>query len=126
MVLWLSTLACRGADADLPPPYRDLSVPKERLESAEARQRGQLLFRQHCVLCHGIRGDGRGERREGFVRQPRDFTSIEWKRAATPRRVFYALKEGVRGTAMPSWRTLEDSDLWDLSAYVLSIARMGP
>jgi len=96
----------------------------DRLASAAARERGRVLFREHCALCHGVAGDGRGERREGFARPPQDFTSSEWRRRTTARRVFFALREGKRGTAMPSWRALDDASLWDLTAHVLSIAKV--
>jgi mono/diheme cytochrome c family protein len=35
--------------------------------------------------------------------------------------VYYAIREGVHGTAMPSWKSLPDEDIWDLVAYVLSV-----
>ena len=124
MALGLFTLACKGADGDLPPAYRDMPVPKDRLASAEARERGRVLFLEHCPLCHGVAGDGRGQRREGFARPPQDFTSSEWRHRTTPRQVFFALREGKRGTAMPSWRAIDDASLWDLTAYVLSIAKV--
>ena len=125
MAIGLFALACKDADADLPPAYRKLPVPDDRLSSAAARERGRALFLQHCALCHGVAGDGRGERREGFARPPRDFRSSPWRKATTPRHVFYAVKEGLAGTAMPSWKTLADDELWDLTAYVLSIAAVG-
>lgn len=124
LALGLFTLSCKGADADLPPAYRKLPVPEDRLSSAAAHERGRILFLQHCALCHGVAGDGRGQRREGFVRPPRDFGSSPWRTATTPRRVFYAVKEGLPGTAMPAWKTLPDPELWDLTAYVLSIAKV--
>jgi mono/diheme cytochrome c family protein len=126
MTLGLAALACSGPDADLPPPYRNLTVSRERLTSREAQERGRLLFREHCALRHGVAADGRGQRREGFARPPRDFTSTQWRRSTTPRQVFFAVREGKRGTAMPSWRALDDDDLWDLTAYVVSLARSGP
>jgi mono/diheme cytochrome c family protein len=124
IVLGLAALACSEPEADLPRSYRDLTVPKARIASAEGREHGQALFAEHCVLCHGVTGDGRGQRREGFTRPPRDFTDVAWRRTVTPRRVFFAVKEGVHGTAMPSWKTLPDDDIWDLTAYVLSIAKV--
>jgi mono/diheme cytochrome c family protein len=123
IALGLAALACSGPESDLPWSYRDLTIPKARIASVEARERGQALFAGHCALCHGATGDGRGERREGFTRPPRDFTDVAWKRTVTPRRVFFAVKEGVHGTAMPSWKTLPDDDIWDLTAFVLSIAK---
>jgi mono/diheme cytochrome c family protein len=117
--------ACSGADTELPSGYRGIAVPEAGLRSAEARQRGRGLFEAHCALCHGVRGDGRGARSEGLSRPPADFTDLAWRRRTTPRRVFFAVREGVRGTPMPSWKSLDESEAWDLVAYVLSIAEAG-
>ena len=118
--LALSTLSgCRGSD--LPPPYRDLAVPVERLASAEARQQGRALYLVSCALCHGERGDGNGVR-QNLSSHPRDFTDPAWRRRMTPRRVFYVIHEGVQGTAMPAWKALDEGETWDLVAYVLSLA----
>jgi mono/diheme cytochrome c family protein len=116
--------ACSRGDAGLPEPYRSMDVPAERLESAAARERGRVLFLEHCALCHGVRGDGQGARREGLSTPPRDFTDPAWRNGTSPRAVFYAVREGVRGTAMPAWRSLDDGEAWDLVGYLLS-AREG-
>lgn len=124
----LTFTACRGLDSDLPETYRRMAVPVARLQSAEARARGRDLFGVNCVLCHGESGDGHGIRASGFARPPADFTNPYWRRRMTPRHVYFAIREGVRGTAMPSWNALSPDDTWDLVAYVLSLgpARPGP
>jgi mono/diheme cytochrome c family protein len=114
---------CRDRDGDLPAAYRGLAVPGDRLDSAAARERGGRLFVQHCALCHGERGDGQGIRREGFNRPPQDFTDPGWRQRTSPRRVYVAISEGVRGTSMPSWKALGSDDTWDLVAYVLSLGK---
>jgi len=121
LAISLTFTGCSDRDADLPPEYRRLETPEARLGSAEARERGRVLFQQHCALCHGPRADGQGVRREGLTSRPRDFTDPAWRREATPRRVFYALREGVRGTAMPSWRSLPEAEAWDLVAFLFSV-----
>ena len=117
----LACSVCAGSDADLPAPYRTLAVPTARLQSTDARARGRALFLTHCALCHGVSADGRGERREGFVRPPRDFTDAAWRRSTSPRRVYFAIREGLHGTPMPAWKALDDGDVWDLVADVLSV-----
>jgi len=96
-------------------------VPEERLRSTAAREHGRALFLQHCALCHGERADGRGVRRQGLSSSPRDFTDPEWRRRTSPRRVYYVIREGSHGTAMPAWKSLEEADTWDLSAYLLAV-----
>jgi mono/diheme cytochrome c family protein len=117
--MWLVSPGC--ADSDLPREYRRLPIPTARLASAEARAHGRKLFLDHCALCHGERGDGRGVRREGLTRLPRDFTSAAWRQSTSERRVFYAIREGLRSTPMPSWKALNEQDAWDMTAYVLSL-----
>jgi mono/diheme cytochrome c family protein len=121
LTISLTFTACRGPDSDLPEAYRRVEVPAARLLSLEAQERGRALFRANCVLCHGERGDGHGQRASGFAKPPADFSDRYWRQRATPRRVFYAVREGVRGTAMPSWDWLSDDEAWDLVAYVLSL-----
>jgi high-affinity iron transporter len=122
LAISLTFTACRGADSDLPSEYRSVTVPEARLSSAEARVRGRALFEKNCVLCHGLRGDGHGRRSTGLSPRPPDFTSPQWRARTTPRRVFFVIREGVRGTAMPSWKWLGEDDAWDLVSYVLSLA----
>ena len=118
----LVSLACADSDGELPREYRRMVVPEERLASVDAKARGEKLFLQHCALCHGERGDGRGVRREGLTRSPRDFTSAAWRGSTSPRRVYYAIREGVPSTPMPNWKALSEQDAWDMTAYVLSIS----
>ena len=116
------SLGCGDVDRDLPREYRRVDVPDALLASAAARMRGGTLFRQYCALCHGERGDGQGARREGLTSSPRDFTDRRWRESTSARHVFFAIREGLRGTPMPSWKALSERDGWEMTAYVLSLA----
>jgi len=117
----LAFWGCRAPDGDLPRPYREVEVPVARLNSPAARERGRRLFLARCALCHGERADGRGVRREGLGTSPRDFTDPSWRRRTSPRRVYFVVREGVLGTAMPSWKALDVQECWDLVSYLLSV-----
>jgi high-affinity iron transporter len=99
-----------------------MRVPTDRLEAPSAIQRGRALYVEHCALCHGADADGKGVRREGLSSSPRDFTDVRWRERFSPRRTFWILREGKPNTPMPSWRALPEDELWDLTAYVLSVA----
>jgi mono/diheme cytochrome c family protein len=43
-----------------------------------------------------------------------------------PRRTFFVVREGLRGTAMAAWKILTVDQTWDVVAYVLSVAELGP
>jgi mono/diheme cytochrome c family protein len=120
--LWLALAACHDPDRGLPPAYRELEVPVERLASTAARARGRETFLESCALCHGAAADGHGARRDSLSAPPQDFTKPEWRHRVTPRGVYFAIREGKRGTSMASWKALTAADTWDLVAYLLSIS----
>ena len=121
LLMWLVLPACRDVDRNLPAQYRNVTVPEAEVTSAAARERGRVLFEANCALCHGVRGDGHGQRREGLDVPPRDFTNPEWREQTSPRHVFFAIREGLAGTPMPAWKSLSERDAWDLTAFVLSL-----
>lgn len=92
----------------------------------------QGLFREHCVVCHGLSGGGVGPASLFQNPYPRDFRrgTFKWKsteRAAKPTRddLRELLHRGVRGTAMPSFALLEADDLEALVDYVVYLSIRG-
>jgi mono/diheme cytochrome c family protein len=124
LAISLTCTACSGPDSELPPAYRGVAVPEERLRASEAIARGEILYETYCLLCHGERGSGQGRRTAGFAKRPTRFADPTWQRGTTPRQVFYVVREGQPGTPMPSWRWLGDDETWDIVAYVLTLAEM--
>ncbi|MDY7091658.1 MAG: cytochrome c [Acidobacteriota bacterium] len=109
MTAWLS--ACDNA-SDLPP----------RLRSERAQERGRALYLEQCAFCHGVAADGKGLRRQALSAQPQDFTNPAWRRRVTPEEIFDVIHNGRPGTSMPAWGFLRDEQIWDLTAYLLSVS----
>lgn len=86
-------------------------------ETAATRDRGRLLFGEHCSGCHGPEGDGRGSARPFLRPSAADLTV----RYVPPEEVFSTLTSGVVGSAMPSFHEMTTRDLWALSWYVTSL-----
>ena len=97
------------------------AVDSRQFASSEARTRGHALFVEHCAICHGAIGDGRGRRRAGFQSQATDFTSQTWRARMSPSLVLESIRDGKRGTSMPAWRALSHGQITDLTAYVWSL-----
>jgi mono/diheme cytochrome c family protein len=124
----LMSAACweSGGEPALPLRYSRIEVPSEsRLASSVSIQRGAALFAANCVLCHGVRADGNGVRSQGLSSRPRDFTDPAWRERTSPRRIFFAIREGLHGTPMPGWKSFDDEQTWDLVAYVRSVSEGG-
>lgn len=83
------------------------------------------LYRQHCAHCHGISGDGAGPTAATLNPYPRDFRLAKIKFKSSPLRqmptdddMVEILRNGIPGTAMPSFRTLPDQEIKALIDYV--------
>ena len=106
---------------DAPGKYFGLKNP---LEPTEKRmKKGEVLYMDTaqpmpCFHCHGARGDGTGER--GLQADPpaRNFTCAETMKSISDGQMFWAIKNGIEGTAMPAYPDLADWQIWVLLHYV--------
>ncbi len=83
------------------------------------------LYREHCAHCHGISGDGSGPTASFLNPYPRDFRLGKFKFKSTPLRqaptdedLVNIIRNGIPGTAMPSFRTLDPKEVEALVDYV--------
>lgn len=90
------------------------------------------LYREHCVHCHGVSGNGRGPTSRFLNPYPRDFRSGRVKFKATtigrkPTRedLLKILHDGVMGTSMPSFRLLDPDDVASLVDYFVYLSIRG-
>jgi high-affinity iron transporter len=100
---------------------KGVQMPAGILTSSRALKNGRELFAENCASCHGSNGDGRGPRSAEMSPPPNDLTTPRWSDSDSAPKVYEAIRNGVAGTAMPSWKTLDDDQLWSLVAYVHSL-----
>ena len=102
-----------------PPPETAplLKVADQGAERVNQVSRGAELFKQDCAACHGTDGRGDGWVAQVLLRKPKDLSATRFSLQLLSQ----ALWNGKRGTAMPSWRALPQSDLTALAAYVQTL-----
>lgn len=90
------------------------------------------LYREHCAHCHGISGDGAGPTARTLNPYPRDFRLGKFKFKSTPlgkrptdHDLDRIIRNGIPGTAMPSFRTLSDEEVDALVDYVKYLSIRG-
>jgi mono/diheme cytochrome c family protein len=90
------------------------------------------LYRRHCGHCHGTTGDGQGPTAMVLNPYPRDYRQGKFKfksteRAAKPTHFDLELivREGIPGTAMPSFALLPDVQIQALVEYVKYLSMRG-
>jgi len=106
-----------------------LAIPRRIAVSADSIARGKMLFNSRgCQACHGE--DGRGgatlKDAKGYPVVARDLTAPwTFRGGSEPEQIWLRLTTGVG--VMPSLAGgATDNERWDLTNYVLSIARTAP
>jgi len=111
---------------------RPVSVGAGVPSSPESIARGQQAYdKLQCGKCHGSDGRGAGAVATTFEddwRQPLRAADLTepwtFHGGATARDVYLRFRTGMAGTPMPSFaEAASDSEMWDLSNYVVSMAR---
>ena len=99
-----------------------------KLDSTENIAAGKQLYYKDakptaCSLCHGIRGNGNGRLAKGLNPPPRNFTCAVLMDTISDGQLFWIIKNGSRGTAMPVHKeTLSDKQIWQLIRFVRKFA----
>lgn len=90
------------------------------------------LYREHCVVCHGLNGGGSGPAAAMQNPYPRDFRMGIFKFKSTPRGqrptaddLLGTLLRGEPGTSMPSFAPLPEGDLRAVVQYVQFLSIRG-
>jgi mono/diheme cytochrome c family protein len=130
-----------AADGRLPPPgecpqprFTDKAPPEYLARTnplaieAEALAAGQGLYAGKskslpCAMCHGAKGDGKGELASQYSPPPRNFACKETVNGIPDGQLFWIVRYGSPGTAMPPSRNLTDQQIWQLVAYLRKLAQ---
>jgi len=76
-----------------------------------------------CRVCHGMSGDGLGILFHKVEPKPRNFTCVHTMDNLPDGQLFWVIKNGSPGTAMPSFSYLEDDQVWQLILFIRSFSK---
>ncbi len=94
------------------------SIPNPYPTSAAGLARGEKIYQDFCVGCHGPVGDGMGPAQPFIYPPPLNFTILK-NREISGGILYYQIMNGITGTAMPYFkRELESEKIWDVGNYV--------
>ena len=76
-----------------------------------------------CKHCHGLSGNGQGSMSQSMNPKPRNFTCTETMNKISDGQLFWIIKKGSKGTAMPAYSYLSDKKIWQLILYIRSLSQ---
>jgi mono/diheme cytochrome c family protein len=86
---------------------------------------GFCTYETHCVACHGAPAIAREQWVGGIEPSPPYLldTTSRW----TPTQLFWIAKNGIKMTAMPSWRdAMSDAQIWDIVGFLEAMRNLPP
>jgi mono/diheme cytochrome c family protein len=112
------------APAPAPPPAPAAPAAAAKPDVAA----GQALYVANCATCHGARGAGDGPAAAALDPKPAHHNDGAYMNALTNEHIFKVIKEGGaavgKSPMMAPWGgMLSDAQIWDLVAYVRSLAQ---
>lgn len=110
MTIWMWMVLAAGGLLQRA-PREGISNPYAKNEGA--RRAGRKLFERHCAQCHGREREGMGKAPALAVRRVKE---------AEPGTLLWVLRNGSRGTGMPSFSQLPEERLWQIVTYLQSAA----
>lgn len=88
--------------------------------------KGSQVYKQFCVACHGVKGDGDTLVGKSLDPPPRDFTKADFKFGGTDQDIFSVISDGAASKGgsqmMAAWgQMITEPDRWALVAYIRSL-----
>ena len=77
-----------------------------------------------CKQCHGMEGNGQGAMAQNLNPKPRNFTCQQTMEQISDGQLFWIIKNGSKGSSMPSYSHLPDHKIWQLIHYIRSLTKV--
>ncbi len=77
----------------------------------------------NCSVCHGKKGDGRGPLSSQYDPPPRNFACAKTIDGVPDGQLFWIIRFGSPGAAMPPHPALKDEQVWQMVLYLRQLSK---
>lgn len=109
-------------------PPAEYKIPAEEAQKAnpvkagpEGMAKAKKIYSMDCALCHGEKGDGKGDV-AADLKKVTDFTNPDALKDRTDGELFYIIRKG-KGDMPPEDNRAKDDDVWNLVHYLRAFAK---
>jgi mono/diheme cytochrome c family protein len=123
VLLFSGTLAqsvATQAPAGVPADAKEMVNPVKATPASQAQ--AKKMYGYDCSICHGEKGDGKGEIAADQKPPLRDWTDPATLKDMTDGELFYIIKNG-KGTMTGEGERLKTDDMWNMVIYVRTFAK---
>ena len=89
-------------------------------DNTGATANGKIAYTTYCVPCHGDKGKGNGVAAAGLATPPADHTSAKIQ-AQSDGALFWKIYTG--NNPMPAYKSLTQTQIWELVNYIRSLSK---
>jgi len=90
--------------------------------TAESQAHAKKMYGYDCAMCHGAKGDGKGELVADMKLTLKDWTDPEALKGMSDGEIFYIIKNG-KGQMPPDGDRGKPDDIWNMVVLVRSFAK---
>ncbi len=108
--------------------FKEDKILAGKTVSASTLNLGETTYKEYCIQCHGVKGDGKGVSSAGMYPPPRNFTQGIYKFANVvggelphDEDFYRIIRGGLRGTPMLPW-DISDERLDAVTQYIKTFA----
>ncbi len=117
------TLLERGMHNSVRHHARDIQAPD--LAAPQMLRRGAILYRAHCLQCHGAPGVAPAA--IGMSMQPVPGSLVDASKRWKAGEMYWITRHGIKLSGMPAWAfRMSDGDLWSVVAFLGELPALSP
>lgn len=114
------TLEAASVPIEIPTEDHNRQNPVEA--TPESNAAGKLLFNSQCAMCHGAKGDGKGDLAETLKLRVPDFRSAKLQASRTDGDLFYVLTIGHGDMPGEGQERLSEDTRWNIVNYMRTLS----
>ena len=121
-VLFFALMPQLPATPDKPMPADAATLVNPVKSTPESQAHAKTVYAMDCAMCHGTKGDGKGDLVADMHLTMKDLTAVGTLKDMSDGQIFYIIKNG-KGQMPAEGDRAKDDGIWNLVLYVRSFEK---